>query len=154
MKKLFYLILFSAVLVGCSKNEETLAEKIIGTWELQYFYRDTLNNPINIDLATNYKKIESTSVRLTFNPDTACGLKTEYRSTYYVISSYTVNDSHIYATKSCTSTERVGIPSHYINNMGEYKIIKDSLIVASNNFYIEGRRIKNSISYGYYVREK
>jgi hypothetical protein len=57
MKKLIYLIALAVLIAACGKDDETLNyidNKLIGTWELEYYYYDKDCNNIDFNLMTDY----------------------------------------------------------------------------------------------------
>ncbi|MDR1198430.1 MAG: hypothetical protein LBK94_05380 [Prevotellaceae bacterium] len=153
MKKLIYLITFALIVACCSKDDATpnyIDNKLIGEWELEYYYRDDDDNDINIDNAENYQKFYSAPHTVTFNADTACGFKDKYMSEYY-INSYYVSNNNIHTTYFC---EHYGvgasISDYLIGHPIQYRFKNNQLIIASKSISLQGVRC---VFYGFYKRK-
>ncbi len=167
MKKLLYILISAAIIAGCSK-EETIQEQLIGTWELQYYYADVDNNPIDLSMAETYPKFDhSGCVYLTFNKDKNCGLIEENCSfdtpeSKQCSYTYSVDDLTIYKEYDCENDWGFSGPEHacsigYTSSM-LYKINDGVLIIGFES--ITGLAISSGvyypvacIHYGYYTRK-
>ena len=176
MKKLLYLLLFPAVMAGCSKDEETPAEKIIGTWELIDCRVDTTNNAIDLNIAANYEKInihnkicESVHNALHIDvseteQDSICYAthgsyvltcsehKIEQSSSHFFIShTYSIDDRNIHLLGYYNFVYDWGFPIYFILGIDmEYKINNNELIIGFKSSYYNE---VSCVYYCYYVRK-
>ncbi|MDR1347697.1 MAG: hypothetical protein LBJ63_04595 [Prevotellaceae bacterium] len=153
MKKLFYLISFALLVACCSKDDATpsyIDNKLIGKWELEYYYRDDDNNPINIDNAENYTKLLSAPHYVIFNADTACGFRQDYIIGYY-INSYTIEANKIKLNKLCEYLNLAGIVDYFMETNLHYKIRNNQLIIGSNSWNYSTQ--DDCVIYGFYKRK-
>jgi hypothetical protein len=132
---------------GCSKNEETLAEKIIGTWELQYLYQDKDNNPIDLSVAETYESVEFDYCSLTFGTDSVREYSGSDNNNYYYYAyfTYTIDDNCIYTNETTKNT----VPKYNVPIYAAlyYGTINGILYNLSNNKLIIGSRANYFIYY-------
>jgi hypothetical protein len=154
MKKLFYILIAGVLLAGaCAKEDETPAEKIIGTWELQYYYRDTIAT-VNFDTYEQNKRFTEQNT-LEIRADTTCGISETTEDTYYT-ANYHANDTCFYLGKTCSYNIDGFYPTYtiYYSHSKFRYILKDNiLITAVNDIYKKNGDWFPCIYYGYYLRK-
>jgi hypothetical protein len=167
MKKIIYLFALAVLITACSKDDATpnyIDNNLIGTWELEYYYRDDDNNPINIDRYTDYEYFDAILHTITFEKDTTCGLILRYyeNNEYYSTWSYYVVNNNIYQPKVCNGWLPIHPPYYLEWNFGldglKYKISNNKLIIAANSAYYTGLPFPEDYHlcgfYGFYKRKE
>jgi predicted RNA-binding protein with PIN domain len=150
MKKLFYIAALVLLIAACGKDEvNPIDNNLIGTWQLEYYYRDDDNNPINIDKAESYQKYNSPYHSVVFNADTACGFNQHYIDEY-ISESYFVKGNKIFTNKICEYYQCSICSDYYIDLDIQYKIKNNQLIIASNSYSNTTQNL--CVFYGFYKR--
>lgn len=152
MKKLFYTLILAVIITACGKDDNPtppIDPKLVGTWELEYYYQDTANNPIEFDNAETYTRYDAELHSIEFNADTACG-RIEIYSCAKMTCSYYTHQNQIISIESCSWWDNgYCYINYFIGNNVNYKFKNNQLIIASNSQNITSQRC---VSYGYYKR--
>ncbi|MDR1347346.1 MAG: hypothetical protein LBJ63_02800 [Prevotellaceae bacterium] len=104
MKKLIYLITFALLITACGKDDATIKNidsKLIGTWELEYYYWDENGNPINFTDTATYNRFDTPISQLIFYDAADCGLMHKFSALTYINCSYYTDNNVIHITKRC-----------------------------------------------------
>jgi hypothetical protein len=152
MKKIIYLTAFALIISACGKDDVNSTNNLIGTWELEYFYRDSENNQINFDNATMYERFDANYPphTLTFTDVNECGLIEKFNNTDYQTHTYKINNNNI-NIEICES-HLTGTPNHLLGHSIKYKISNNLLILAHViTIYMNGSY--DIVIYGFYKRK-
>ena len=154
MKNLFYIITLAVLVTACGKIDAE--KKIIGTWQLQYIYLDDDGNPINLDKAETYTKVDDAQCplySLIFTNSNECGLIGQYNNAQYARYTYEVNSNNINILERC-EFNAPAVTQHiaqFLGNPIKYKLKNNLLIIGySITFYPGG---DNMVIYGFYKRK-
>jgi hypothetical protein len=137
MKKLLCLLSLAAVMMGCGKDEETPAQKIIGTWELQYYYQDVPGYlEIDFDKDKKYMLHRTSPATIVFSTENECGMMIKEGNEEIISNkSYSIDYEYIYITDNCNN--RSVSPYGDLPDKILYRISNNTLIFAGSGTYFE-----------------
>ncbi|MDR1349011.1 MAG: hypothetical protein LBJ63_11415 [Prevotellaceae bacterium] len=105
MKKLIYLLALAVLIAACGKDDATIIIKnidsrLIGEWEVEYYYWDENGNPINFADTATYNRFDTPISQLIFS-NADCGLTHKFSERAYINCSYYTDNNVIHITKRC-----------------------------------------------------